>query len=539
MSSTSQPPQNPPKEGVSTDRSTTSDPNDAPIAKTAPETTNRPRPDEGRASDQTEAPAPTANAERDNDAQPAIVAAPPPTIETSGSLTAQEQAPESSSSIPEVITVPTTSSTTPSSLPELAVASPAPPIPEPSAPFVRLKAYCDTNKLKCTITTMEADFPVISIEFRNGRETRTVSILAEEAAEELLSYPLANFVFLGEYSAVCSYEGRWIEAAVRPHGPMGRALLARRIFGKGGVRDSEPAEIEIHEIPAPSGLTIRLTERKGILSALEYSTPLYLRIEGIGITEHDKALNLLEDLSNSLFMQMDFRFDIPLAIARDRSLSRRLVRARGRLDEDNQLTYPRHSYEKTPSALYWYARSATSMPLLQFLAFYQCIEFFFPQFSRLQTIAKIKNVLKDPAFDGAKDSDINIIVNATLEGRRGSLLDERKQLRATLEQCVDAVALLDFLNETEQRKAYYGTHFKKISDKRISLSEDGVVVEQTCERIYDIRCKVVHTKNLDGGEGDEMILPFSREADLLMDDVDLIKFLARKVLVASSVPFRV
>lgn len=474
-----------------------------------------------------------------DDAQTATIAdAPHPPLDVRGPSTEHGQMPEPSSSAPREMTGPATSSTTLSSTTGLAVASPATPIPEPPSDFLRLKAYCDANKLKCTISTMEADFPVISIEFRNGRETRVVSILAEEEAEALLRYPLSEIVFLGGYSAVCSYEGRWIEAAVRPHGPMGRALLARRIFGKSLSRDTEPAEIEIQEVSTQTGLAMRLTEAKGILSALDYSTPLYLRIEGVGITEHDKALNLLEDLSNSLFMQMDFRFDIPLTIARDRSLSRRLTRSRGRLDQDNQLTYPRHSYERTPSALYWYARSATSMPLLQFLAFYQCIEFFFPQFSRLQTIAKIKNVLKDPAFDASKDSDINTILNATLEGRRGSLLDERKQLRATLEQCVDAAALRDFLNETEERKAYYGTHFKKISDKRISLSDDGLVLEQTCERIYDIRCKVVHTKNLDGGEGEEMILPFSREADLLMDDVDLIKFLARKVLVASSVPLR-
>jgi hypothetical protein len=539
MSSTSQPPKEPQNEGASTDGSARGEPRDAATAQATSQTAAQPRPDEGRAPNSAEVPAPITSAKVDNDA-PSTTAVPVAreTTDASEQLTAQGQGPESAPSTPEAVTSPATSST-PSSLIGPTVASPATPIPEPPAPFVRLKAYCDTNKLKCTINTIEADFPVISIEFKNGRETRTVTILAEESAEALLRYPLAEIVFLGEFSAVCSYGGRWIEAAVRPHGPVGRGLLARRIFGKGPSRDGEPAEIEIREIPASSGLTIRLTERKGILSALEYSTPLYLRIEGIGITEHDKALNLLEDLSNSLFMQMDFRFDVPLTVARDRSLTRRLTRSRGRLDQDNQPTYPRHSYEKTPSALYWYARSATSMPLLQFLAFYQCIEFFFPQFSRIQTIAKIKNVLKDPAFDGSKDSDINVILNATLEGRRGTLLEERKQLRATLEQCVDAVALLDFLNETEQRRAYYGTHYKKISDRRITLSDsDGVVVEQTSERIYDIRCKVVHTKNLDGGEGDEMILPFSKEADLLLDDVDLIKFLARKVLVASSVPLR-
>ena len=207
-----------------------------------------------------------------------------------------------------------------------------------------------------------------------------------------------------------------------------------------------------------------------------------------------------------------------------------------KLDEDSQLVFPRFSYERNPSSLYWYARSASSMPLLQFLAFYQCIEFFFPQYSRQETIAKIKNVLKNPVFDGTKDSSINAILNVTIEGRRGALLEERKQLGATLKQCVDASALRDFLNETEERKQFYRSGYKKISDQRIVLSDETPMVDQTAERIYDIRCKVVHMKNLEGAEGGDMILPFSEEADLLMDDVELIKFLARRVLIPQVHP---
>ena len=407
-----------------------------------------------------------------------------------------------------------------------------PDIPEA---FNQLKAYCDEHHLKCTI---DPELQLVNLEFRNGRDTRTVAIFSEENAEALLHYPLDEVVFLGGYSAVCSYKEAWIEAAVRAHGVAPRSFIARRsLFGTTATRSQQQGEVEIRETPDVGGLTLRLTETPGVLSALEMDMPLYLRIEGIGITEHDKALNLLEDLSNSLFMQIDFRFDSPLSLVRSRQ-PRRGARSRGRLDQDNQLTYPRHSYERTPSSLYWYARSATSMPLLQFLAFYQCIEFFFPQFSRQETIAKIKNVLKDPAFNWTNDSDINTILNVTLEGRRGSLLDERKQLRATLEHCVDGRALHDFLNQTEERTRYFGSDYKKISEKRISLSKEDDVVEQTAERMYDIRCKVVHTKNLEGGEGEEMIIPFSKEADLMIDDVELIKFLARKVLIASSIPIK-
>lgn len=419
---------------------------------------------------------------------------------------------------------------------EVNAASPVPPVAEPPAAFLRLKAYCDEHGLKSTIE-LEPPAEFVSVEFKNGRSARTVYVGSEEAAEALLHYPLEELVFLGEYAAICSYKEGWVEAAVRAHGAGPRGFIARRsIFGIAAVSSKELSEIEI---PGAGGLTLRLTENRGILSWLDYTSPIYLRIEGIGITEHDKAVNLLEDLSNSLFMQIDFRFDSPLTLVRDRFSPRRLSKSRGRIDEDNQLIYPRFSYERSPSSLYWYARSATSMTLLQFLAFYQCIEFFFPQYSRQETIAKIKNVLKDPAFDGTKDSYINFILNATLEGRRGSLPEERKQLGATLKHCVEGTLLRDFLNETEERKRYYGSDYKKISDKRISLADDPGVVDQTAERIYDIRCKVVHTKNLEGADSGEMILPFSKEADLLTDDVELIKFLARKVLIASSAPLNI
>jgi len=442
---------------------------------------------------------------------------------------AEEGDVQSSTGLPEAVVASTVEAVVAAAT-EVVVASAVEPVVEPPLILLRLKQYCDSHGLKSTI---ETEPPYAVVEFKNGRITRPV-VIGPDAAETLVDYPLEDFVFLGDYSAVCSYKEGWIEAAVRSYGP--RTILARRsIFGIAASRSKEPSEVEI---PGVGGLTLRLTEKRGILFWLDYGSPIYLRIEGIGITEHDKAVSLLEDLSNSLFMQIDFRFDSPLGIGRDRFPSRRIFKARGRLDEDNQLVYPRVSYDRSPSSLYWYARSATAMPLLQFLAFYQCIEFSFPQFSRRETIAKIKNVLKDPAFDWNKDSDINVILNATLESRRGLLLEERKQLGATLRQCVDATALRDFLNETEERKKYYGTDYKKISDKKISLSDETGMVEQTADRIYDIRCKVVHTKNLEGGESDEMILPFSREADLLMDDVDLIKFLARKVLIASSIPLR-
>jgi len=340
---------------------------------------------------------------------------------------------------------------------------------------------------------------------------------------------------LGDYSAVCSYEGGWIEAVVRPLALPQASSASRLIFGDNAARTNESVDLRIE---GPERSLLQLTEKHGILYWLDYGAQLYLRIEGIGITEHDKAVNLLEDLSNSLFMQIDFRFDSPLTLGRDSFLLKGITSRPGRLDQDNQLMYPRFTYERGPSSLYWYARSAVSLPLLQFLALYQCIEFFFPQYSRREAISRIKNILKDPTFDGTKDSYVNVLLNATLEGYRGSLLEERKQLGATLKQCIDSSSIRDFLNDTAERIQFYSKEYREISDKKLSLTDETNIVEQTADRIYDIRCKIVHTKNLEGSKADDMILPFSKEADLLVDDVELIKFLARKVMIASGSPLK-
>jgi hypothetical protein len=74
-----------------------------------------------------------------------------------------------------------------------------------------------------------------------------------------------------------------------------------------------------------------------------------------------------------------------------------------------------------------------------------------------------------------------------------------------------------------------------VSTKRIVPASPSVI-EQTADRIYEILYKVVHTKNLEGGDGHEMILPFSDEEDSLVGDVELIQFWAQRVLIAASAP---
>jgi hypothetical protein len=178
------------------------------------------------------------------------------------------------------------------------------------------------------------------------------------------------------------------------------------------------------------------------------------------------------------------------------------------------------------------------MPLLQFLAYYQTIEYYFPSYSQAEARRKIRNILKNPAFRADRDTDLGRILLAA--GASGSGFgDERSQLRATLNECLEPGALREFLSETEERVKFFSTKTDGLTDKKLQIRDENVDLRnEVADRMYDIRCKIVHTKS-GGREGDvELLLPFSKEADLLYADIHLARFVAREVLVSASSPLR-
>jgi hypothetical protein len=117
--------------------------------------------------------------------------------------------------------------------------------------------------------------------------------------------------------------------------------------------------------------------------------------------------------------------------------------------------------------------------------------------------------------------------------------DERSQLRATLHECVEPGALREFFKESAEREKFFSTKTEGLTDHKIPIrNADADLRNDVADRLYDIRCKIVHTKS--GGRDGEMdlLLPFSKEAELLYGDIELIQFVAREVLVSASTTLR-
>lgn len=391
------------------------------------------------------------------------------------------------------------------------------------------------------IEGFEEDDVAARISLQSGREKRWVTCWDHDDFELLLSIPFERYTFLNGLDAICSYDKGTIEALVRPMGsPASPRFLYARLFGV--------SPQEIGDAWADLGVTLtspttdptttvtlsRPTKDLSGLIGLRQQFALSLKIQRDGLNQHDQAETILKKLSDALFFQIDLLTDVPLSLGRDRTGSRVRPRKKKR-NAQLELKYPSAEYDSAPVSLYWYARSAVGMPLLQFLAYYQVIEFYYPTYSQAEARRRLKSILKDPTFRGDRDADIGRVLSTIQITRSGAVGDERSQLKATLSECIDPDALREFLVGDPQRAEFLSSKTKGLTDHKLPLAAANVDLRNdVAERIYEIRCKIVHTKADARNNDFELLLPFSKEAEQLHFDIELVQYLAQQVLVSAS-----
>jgi hypothetical protein len=179
------------------------------------------------------------------------------------------------------------------------------------------------------------------------------------------------------------------------------------------------------------------------------------------------------------------------------------------------------------------------MPLLQYLAYYQIIEFYFPLYSQIKAKNTIQNILKSPGFNVHNDSEIIKLLNIARSGLGQGAGTERIQLDATLQECLNISLLKEFLNENQERKEFFKKKEKVLTLEGLATEQaDDILRKSVANRIYDIRCRIVHTKTENDFEKARSIYPFTQEANLLTHDISLINYIAKQVLIASSSEFK-
>ncbi|MBO0914186.1 MULTISPECIES: hypothetical protein [Streptomyces] len=422
--------------------------------------------------------------------------------------------------------------------------------------------------------------PYLRVGLPNGRDKKW-RVLNKERSDAFLRHNFASVTHLGDLDACLFRDTGVIEASILPRTSgtswrYERAIIElpgiRRVSGEQSTpdeeQDADPApDVEPNEIKPEDDWVLGFERPEGTPFGVEIGTAserfsefstrgnmrrgrvpgtsrpdkfTTLRISGVTATRHDEALRILKRVSDSLFFELDLRFDTALKVAPARPA--RYVRRRRSLEDPGEgggsvTRSPRTQYAEKPLSLYWYARSAVGLPLLEFLAYYQVLEYHFRSYSRRGTLDKIRHELRDPRFDVEDDSDLERILTLTSQSGEG-FGSEREQLKATVRGCVAESHVRDFIkNDPWLTEHFDADPLKGVTGIDANNKKTGYdLLSQLADRVYDIRCRIVHAKE-DGkapGEKTSLLLPFSKEVESLGPDIALVKFLAQKCLIAGA-----
>lgn len=391
----------------------------------------------------------------------------------------------------------------------------------------------------------DSDERVLVIKIPSGRSTRNIIIEDAQEAEALLAIPFEKYRFIPGYDAVFSTENGEVAAAVRSLGYLASfgisANTIYRIIGRRTDNSKSKKRSLILSSPEnePHKTEITIQAYESTLTALlTRPVRMSLIIRRPGLDTAEKAEQALVKLSDALFFQIEHLGNIALGLTRERTAATRpSVEETANLPDS--LQYPSMEYDKAPISLYWYGRNAVGMPLLQFLAYYQVLEYYYPVYSKAEATRRLQRALKEPGFRADRDKDVSRLLNVIQDARGGGIFDERSQLKATLTECIDTKSLTEYLTATPERKAWFGKKSDALGTRAIPFSDQRMdVINEVAERIYQIRCKIVHTKAEGGGEEVELLLPYSKEAEMLSHDIELARYVSQRVLISASARFQ-
>jgi hypothetical protein len=416
--------------------------------------------------------------------------------------------------------------------------------------FQEIKSICDAQDIATNVIERRSGRQALEIKIPKERTFTSLYATDGRTAEVFSEIPeFYKYRFVKGYEAIWSPEEDILECEVfTPF--MG--MLLRRLYRKLVVETEvqEEDREELITIPSPiNGAEIELgasTTYFQYFSYLKEELPrvpirhmrgrnaVTLKVKNAGLKHHADALNMVVKIFASICFQINVSTNISIQLAPERFPRERDFR---RDDEKVTLTQARYEYDIEPLSMYWHAENMMGMPLQEYFSYYQAVEYYFTVYSFEEAQRKVRNLIKNPLFNIDNDKDLSKVLNVVkYSNSSNSFGNELSQLKSTIKACVNIDELREWFSEDGERSAFFESKpAKKISKTTIKSSFlDDDLIDAIAKRVYEIRCRIVHTKGTD--DNVEVLHPFSNEATQLKHDLAMIAMLCTKVIISNGRP---
>jgi hypothetical protein len=410
-------------------------------------------------------------------------------------------------------------------------------------------------KIPCAWYARGARSPMLKLRLPDGASGVVVDVKPEDA-ERFARTPFENIVLLGKYLAHWNKDRGEIIAGIRksglssqlwsipgvepipeesgPDAPAEGDLLGQidrlvtRRGGRGRLTFSSPSGNPIVTLQAPPPEELFFCGEIGIISAS-------LRIEGVELNGAEEATRFLFDISHAIFFELDVNYSVTLQLCL--RIDNPPVRVEyPRVISSDHPRFPALRFPRDAIALYMHARTINAAPLTEYLTYYQVIEHCMTALSRPHVIRRLRGRLADPAFD--LDDDVALSELLIQPGRSGqSNMTEREQIRLAVRACITAESIEELLRSDESLGSFVSDPDTALASRPIEIRGNTAnLPRQLADRIYDLRCRIVHAKGNAFDEAGSPLLPFNADANLLRHDLQLVRFAAQQVLLTAAIP---
>ena len=258
-------------------------------------------------------------------------------------------------------------------------------------------------------------------------------------------------------------------------------------------------------------------------------------------SKNNISLKSFESLSDSFIYFLSYNFSYSLVEIKSKKISEiKNLDCINRVDESQDkkiIPTPKKSYNKKLIHYFQQALS-TEDPLLKFLSYYQCLEYFYLKIYKNKMIKKVKDTLSSPnsinSYDDYSDDEIDNIIDYIQKEERH--YKEEQSLIKVLDEFLDKSKLVSDLQN------YWGSDFNLIFNNKVEFAEapslnnvQPISTKTLASRIYKIRNSLVHSK-----EGkDNAYEPFNKNHEKeLKQELLLIRLVAEQIIEGSSEEIR-